>query len=231
MLSRLSSLGGMAVGLLFPARCLGCGREGAFICRACQVKLSRITPPVCPVCGRPLAGNEPCPACLDKERSIDGVRSSFRFEGTIRRAVHRLKYNNLRAIARPLAALMAEHFATSPVPGEALVPMPLHPRRLRERGYNQSLLLARELAKLVGLPVAECVSRIRYASPQTKAASAAERHENVAGCFACRCNLGGQGLIIVDDVATSGATLDACAAALKTAGAGPVWGFTLAREV
>jgi ComF family protein len=231
MLSRLSGLGGMAVDLLFPARCIGCGREGAFICQSCRLKLNRIAPPVCTVCGCPLAGNESCPACLEKERNIDGIRSPFRFDGTIRRAVHQLKYGNLWAIARPLAVLMAEHFAASPVPGEALVPMPLHPRRLRARGYNQSLLLAKELGRLIGLPVAECVARIRYVSPQARAASAVERHKNVAGCFACRRHLGGQGLIIVDDVATSGATLDACAAALKTAGAGPVWGFTLAREV
>jgi len=183
------------------------------------------------VCGCPLAGDESCPACLDKGRSIDGIRSPFRFEGTIRRAVHQLKYNNLRAVARPLAVLMAEYFDASPVPGEVLVPMPLHPRRLRERGYNQSLLLAKELGGLVGLPVSECISRIRYVSPQAKAASAAERHKHVAGCFACRRRLDGRGLIIIDDVATSGATLNACAAALKMAGAGPVWGFTLAREV
>jgi ComF family protein len=126
---------------------------------------------------------------------------------------------------------MAEHFAASPIHGEALVPMPLHPRRLRERGYNQSLLLAKEMGRLIDLPVYECVARIRYVSTQARAASAAERRENVAGCFACRRRLGGRGLIIIDDVATSGATLDACAAALKTAGAGPVWGFTLAREV
>ena len=227
----MSGLGGMAVDLLFPARCIGCGREGAFFCPSCESGLSRITPPVCPVCGQPLTENDPCPACLEKGRGIDGIRSPFRFEGDIRRAIHQLKYNNLRAIARPLAALMAEYFSAAPIPGEALVPMPLHPRRLRERGYNQCLLLSRELSKHISLPVIECAVRTRYVSPQARAASATERQENVRGAFSCRRRLGGQGLIIIDDVATSGATLEACARALKSAGAGPVWGFTLAREV
>jgi ComF family protein len=118
------------------------------------------------------------------------------------------------------------------MPGEALVPVPLHPVRLRERGYNQCQLLSKELGKLVGLPVmVDCISRKRYTSPQARAASASQRRDNVMAAFTCTGDLRYKKVIIVDDVATSGATLDACAAALKAAGAGSVWGLTLAREV
>lgn len=231
MLPSLSGLGGMVANLLFPARCLGCDREGAFFCPSCRARLGRIDPPVCLVCGLPLPDGEICPACLEKDHAIDGIRSPFRFDGTMRRAIHQLKYNNLRAVARPLAEMMADYFISRPITGEALVPVPLHPTRLRERGYNQSRLLAGELGKIIGLPVDECLIRRRYVSPQARASSAAQRHENVSGAFACRRSPGRRALIVVDDVATSGATLDACAVALKDAGAVSVWGFTLAREI
>lgn len=163
---------------------------------------------------------------------IDGIRAPFRFEGTVRRAVHCLKYQNLRALVRPLAGLMADYYLSTPLPGEALVPVPLHPRRLRERGYNQSALLARELGKLIGLPVVEtCLTRSRYASPQARSGAVSERRANVRGAFIADGQLGHKKVLLVDDVSTSGATLDACAAALKLAGADQVWGLTLAREI
>jgi competence protein ComFC len=103
---------------------------------------------------------------------------------------------------------------------------------LRERGYNQSQLLAKELGKLSGLPVmANCITRRRQVASQTKAASISQRRSNVANAFVCKNHLRDKKVILIDDVATSGATLDACAAALKSAGAASVWGLTIAREV
>jgi ComF family protein len=128
--------------------------------------------------------------------------------------------------------LLGDYLANNPIPGEVLVPVPLHPKRLRERGYNQCYLLSIELGKLVGLPVmADYIARQRYAPPQTRATSASQRRDNVASAFTCRGDLQNKKIILIDDVATSGATLDACAAALKSAGASSVWGLTLAREV
>ena len=228
----LPRLGRAALELLFPSRCLGCGREGSLICTACSYKLPRISPPVCRLCGVPQAEGDLCPACLNRPHRIDGLRAPFRFEGVIRQAVYRLKYDNLRYMAATLAGLLGEYLADNPIPGDTLVPVPLHPRRLRQRGYNQSRLLADGLSKLTGLPVTEdCLRRQKPANPQAKAASIEQRRRNVADAFAANDNLKGKRIILIDDVATSGATLDAAAAALRSAGAASVWGLTVAREV
>jgi len=151
----------------------------------------------------------------------------------MRQAIHQLKYQNLRTLAAPLAQLLSDYLDTSPVPGEVLVSVPLHRKRLRERGYNQSGLLARELGKLTRIPVVDdCLLRERHASPQARTANVDERRKNVAGVFACRDDrLRDKQVLLIDDVATSGATLDACAAALRAAGAVSVWGLVLAREI
>lgn len=119
------------------------------------------------------------------------------------------------------------------MPGDALVCVPLHPRRLRERGYNQSSLLTWELGKQVDLPVIDnCLVRVKQAKPQVRAADVEERRRNVADAFLCRDErVRGRQVILVDDVCTSGATLESCAAALKRRGVVSVWGLTLAREI
>jgi len=164
---------------------------------------------------------------------IDGICSLFRFEGLIRRAIHELKYNNFKALGPPLACLLAEYLKARPLPREVLVPVSLHPRRLRERGYNQSSILAWELGGLVDLPVMEgSLLRLRDTPAQARAATAEVRRRNVAEAFACRDGkLEGKEVLLIDDVCTTGATLDSCAVALKKAGAGSVWGLILAREV
>ena len=118
-------------------------------------------------------------------------------------------------------------------PGEILVPVPLHKRKLRERGYNQSQLLARELGKLITLPVVDdCLIRQQYAPPQARTSNVEERRRNVANTFICRDNrLQDKQVLLIDDVATSGATLNACASALKAAGATSLWGLVLATEI
>jgi ComF family protein len=150
----------------------------------------------------------------------------------MRQAIHELKYHNLRAICSSLAEFLAAYLQVNPVPGEVLVPVPLYPRRLRERGYNQSSLLARELGRLTALPVVEdSLYRSKDGLPQAKTATAEDRRRNVTDAFSCRDGkLSGKHVLLVDDVCTSGATLEACAVALKAAGAVSVWGLTLARE-
>lgn len=231
-LPQIAKLGGIALNLLFPQRCVGCGKEGDFICYSCRSSLPRIMPPICPRCGRPQPSGILCPSCVSWRAEIDGIRSPFRFDGVIRQAIHQLKYRNLRALASPLARLLNDYLITNPVPGEVLVPVPLHRKRLRERGYNQSDLLARELGKFTNLPVVDdCLVRQRHAPPQARTATVGERHSNVANAFACRDQrLRDKQVLLIDDVSTSGATLNACAVALKTAGAISVWGLVLARE-
>jgi len=233
VLPQLTKLKGMALDLLFPQRCVGCGREGDFLCYSCCQSLPRIMPPLCPRCGKPQPRGILCPSCVGWQTEIEGVRSPFRFDGVIRQAIHQLKYRNLRALAQPLAKLLKDYLTTNATPGEVLVPVPLHQKRLKERGYNQSQLLARELGKLITLPVVDdCLIRQRYALPQARTSSVEERRSNVANAFICRDHrLQDKQVLLIDDVATSGATLNACASALKTAGATSVWGLVLATEI
>ena len=233
VLPQLAKVKGMALDLLFPRRCVGCGKEGDFICRACCRSLPRIVSLLCPKCGKSQPSGILCPVCVSWQSRIDGIRSPFRFDGVMRQAIHELKYRNLRALAAPLAKLLNDYLSTNPVPGEVLVPVPLHRKRLRERGYNQSSLLAQELGKLAKLPVvSNCLTRQRHALPQVRTSTMEERWRNVADAFACGDHrLRGRQVLLIDDVATSGATLDACAAALKAVGTTLVWGLVLAREI
>ena len=151
----------------------------------------------------------------------------------MRQAIHQLKYRNLRVLAVPLAELLSDYLATNPVTGEVLVPVPLHKRRLRERGYNQASLLAHQLGRLINLPVVDdSLIRLRSTPPQARTSTVEERRSNVVNAFACRDQrLWGKQVLLIDDVSTSGATLDACAAALKAGGATSVWGLVLAKEI
>jgi ComF family protein len=233
VLPQIASFKRVALNLLFPPYCIGCGKEGYYICGRCSRDLAFISPPVCRLCGRPLLPDARCPGCIGEQSPIDGIRAPFLFDGLVRHAIHELKYRNLRAIVPALAVFLFEYLRNNPLPGGVLVPVPIHRKRLRERGYNQSSLLAHELHRLSGLPLVEnCLVRTGYIAPQAKTASAAERLKNISGAFACSNTcLQGKGIILIDDVSTSGATMNACAVALKTAGASAVWGLALALEL
>jgi len=174
-----------------------------------------------------------CPACWGQHTEIAGIRSVFRFEGIMRQAVHDLKYRSVKSIADSLAMLMANYLQENKVPGDTFIAVPLHSRRLRERGYNQSSLLAKRLGKMTSMAVMEgCLLRVKDSLPQARTTTVDERKRNVEKAFICsNQDVQGKSLILIDDVCTSGATLEACAAALKAAGAASVWGFTLAREI
>jgi len=212
---------------------VGCGKVGQFFCAQCLGKLPRLLAPFCPKCGKPQASGIVCLDCQRRQSRIDGIRSPFRFEGPIREAVYQLKYRHLRAISPCLAELLTDYLRLNPLPAEVVVPVPLHPRRLRERGYNQSGLLAKELGRRIDLPVIEdCLIRVKQAQPQVRAVNVEERRGNVADAFLCRDRrVTGRQVILIDDVCTSGATLESCAVALKSNGASSVWGLTLAREI
>jgi ComF family protein len=233
VLPQIMNLKRVALDLFFPPWCIGCGREGRYICNACLEKLPLISPPVCATCGRPLTEQNTCPGCIEEPVAIDGIRAPFLFHGVIRKAIHEFKYRNLKAIAPLLAGFLHDYLLENPFPGDVLVPVPIHPKRLRERGYNQSSLIAHELGRKNGLPVIEdSLMRNINTPPQVRTASAAERRKNIAGAFACSGErLKGKQVIIIDDVSTSGATLNTCAEILKEAGAASVWGLTVALEI
>ena len=232
-LPRLAQFKGMVVDLLFPQWCVGCGKQGTFICPDCLRSLPRIEPPLCPRCGRPQFSGILCPACVRWQAKIDGIRAPFQFSGVIRQAICQLKYQNLRALAPTLARLLQDYLVINPLPREILVPVPLHRKRVKERGYNQSGMLAKELGKLIGLPVIDdCLIRQQHTLPQARTSTVNERQSNVAHAFTCRDQrLRGKQILLIDDVYTSGATLDACATALKATGAASAWGLVVASEI
>jgi competence protein ComFC len=213
-----------AIDFFFPSHCVGCGKVGTFFCDSCYRALPRILPPICTKCGKPESTGALCPTCWGWQSQLDGIRSPFRFDGVIRQAIHELKYRNLRAIASHLAGLLYTYLQTSPVEGEILVPVPLYYKRLRYRGYNQSSLIARDLGKLTGLPVVEhCLNRLKDTPAQARTKTADERRRNVVDAFSCTGDhFAGKTILLIDDVCTSGATLEACAMALKLAGASSI---------
>lgn len=218
------------VDLLFPPRCVGCGRVGEWLCEACQKSLHLIEPPFCPRCGLPNEHGQLCLSCREAPLGIDGLRAVGPYDGVLREAIHRFKYRRLKALAVPLGQMMGEYLLAHPLPGEVLVPVPLHTSRERERGYNQSRLLAEEMGRVVGLPVrVGRLVRVKPTPPQV-GLSLAARRENVRGAFHCE-SLGPEErqVLLIDDVCASGATMEACAQALYGAGAESVWGLALAR--
>jgi len=195
--------------------------------------MSRILPPLCRRCGRPESSGAYCAECWGMKSSLDSIRSVFIFDGIVRRAVHELKYRNVKAVSNCLAGFMSLYFQEYGLSGDMLVPVPLHEKRLRDRGYNQSQLLADELSGLLSVEVnTALLKRVRNTGPQARSASVHERKANMENTFVCDSGaVKDREIIVIDDVCTSGATLESCAAALKSAGAGHVLGFTLAREI
>jgi len=153
-----------------------------------------------------------------------------RLNGPLQKAIHSFKYKGLRALANTLGDLLYDGWVAAPQAVDVIVPVPLHPSRSRERGYNQSALLVRELGRLAALPIEErTLKRVTPTRPQV-GLSAEERAENVRNAFRCHDNrLQGLRVLLVDDVLTSGATLHACAHALVQGNVRAVWGFTLTR--
>ena len=216
--------------LLMPLRCAVCQREGRCLCEGCEGALARLEKPYCSRCAEP--GTAPmCERCAATPPAVDGIRAPYLFDGVVREMVYDLKYRNLRASAPELGQLLAGYHQTNPNYADVMVPVPLHKRAERERGYNQSKLLARELGKLTGTPMkSDIVRRTKNTPPQVSMKSYEERRENIERAFECVGDVAGQSLLVVVDVVTTGSTMSSCASALKAAGARSVWGLALARQ-
>ncbi len=210
--------------LLLPPRCPGCHREGEILCGGCRGPLERRLrePP-----GVPLGLATALPHGLLQSEWCAA------FSGPARAALHALKYDGERRLAEPLGLLLARRWWQAGVGGDILVPVPIHPERRRERGFDQAELLARVAGRHLRLPVVRILMRTQRTAAQ-HTLGRTERAHNVAAAFAVRAGMsrhvGGRWLVLVDDVATTGATLSGCAAALHAAGALAVSAITLARE-
>jgi len=218
------------IDFLLPPRCGGCRRIGSWLCEPCRGRITRLEEPLCRRCGVQLESARKECGCRARLRALTRLRSATAYEGPVELAIQRFKYQGWRRLAEPLALLMAERAVVEGLAARWTVAVPLHPSRLRERGFNQAELLAAELRKrlALGRPPGELV-RTRP-TPAQVGHDRRWRLANVTGAFAWRgADLGGEPILIVDDVATTGATLDACATALRAAGSGPVIGVSVAR--
>ena len=240
--SRLTQWSGTALSLVFPDECRLCGQplhEEFSRIPLCQTCLKDPEPLAadyfCASCRTPFANSFPldeegiCPLCRLGHRGFDAAYCFGAYEGTLRGMIHLFKYNGIRTLAKPLGRYLAlalpreERF-------DAVAPMPLHWLRRWRRGFNQSALLAREIARRGGIPVVKAVRRRRSTFSQA-GLSNAKRRANVAGAFSVKPGrpLSGLRVLLVDDVMTTGATASACALALKRAGASYVALLAVAR--
>lgn len=215
--------------LLFPPRCVGCARRGSWLCPACLRQLPRLPTERCRRCAQPWPGGAACLDCWSDPPPFATIAAAFPFEGTIRTAIHQLKYRKARHLARPLARAGLAVLTSLPSV-DLLVPIPLHPARLAERGYNQSTLIAQVFAEHLAVPVvADALVRVRD-TPAQVTVPAAQRRANVQGAFAVgRADVRGARVGLVDDVATTTSTLRAAALALRRAGAARVDALVVAR--
>ncbi len=237
-----SDLVAAAVDLLFPPRCVACGKTGGPFCSICAASVRAPEMPVCFRCGVSLAGVDRasgttlCSTCRTSVQppALDALRVAALYEGAIRQVLLALKFHRQRRAAQPLGRLLVACATEAGWGPDLIVPVPLSPMRLAERGYNQAELLARFCGRRLGVPVRlDLVRRTRNTTPQTHL-SREERHQNVAGAFAmvderARRAIAGGRVLLIDDVTTTGSTLEAAARALRSGAPEVVWGLAVAR--
>jgi ComF family protein len=225
-----------ALDLLFPPRCAACQRSGAILCPACLAAIRPLLPPYCAHCNTPLEASGSCRYCSHRLLRLSGLRVVSRYEGILRASIHALKYAGNRRVAAPLGSLLAQAYSIYGLRADIMIPVPLHYERLQQRGYNQACLLAQACSRQLGIPVnSTLIVRTRSTTSQVHL-DMKERHSNVAGAFCCQPGAAtetvrGRSILLIDDVCTTGATLEACAVPLFAAGAQAVWGLVLARPL
>lgn len=205
---------------LLPQDCLLCSAPAGhgLLCGDCADRLPRHSAPACPVCALPTLGGETCGACLQRPPAFSRTLAAFDYAFPVDALLHAFKYAGRLPAAEALARPLADLARNRPLP-DALVPMPLHPQRLKERGFNQAMELARALSRQLGVPaLPDACTRRRNTLPQA-GLPWKERRRNLRGAFDCRRDFTGKRLAIVDDVMTTGATVGELAKTLKKAGA------------
>jgi ComF family protein len=217
---------------VLPQDCMLCGAAAGRdkLCQHCRADLPYHRSPSCPICAIPSTDGCVCGHCLSKPPAYGATLAAFIYTFPLDGLVQSLKYGGNLALTDVLTEPLIAHAATGPKP-DLLIPLPLHPAKLRERGFNQSLEIARLLSRALNVPLAtDACERVRDTAPQASL-PLKHRHDNVKGAFACYLDLSGKHVAVVDDVMTTGATLDEMAKILLKAGAASVSNWVVARAL
>lgn len=220
-----------ALARLLPQDCTVCGQGSGkhLVCAACSAGLPQLAGPLCPVCATPTADGAVCGACQSSPPHFDATTAAFSYAFPVEHIVQGLKYRHRLPLAVWLAeALMGRVAAAG---ADCIIPLPLSARRMQERGFNQAQEIARPLARQLGLPlVSDACARVRDGAPQASLPWK-ERQANIRHAFECRIDLSGKTVAVVDDVMTTGATLNEFARTLKLHGAARVENWVAARTL
>ena len=236
LVQKLQQIRQLSLDVLFPPQCTGCKRTGSILCETCKAAIVPVRLPICQRCGVPSLVAEVCQYCQYHPPRLSGLRIVSGYEGILRTCIHALKYEGNVRLAEPLGQLLAEAYRYYSMQVDVIMAVPLHAERQKARGYNHASLLADVCARQVLAPHYDNIVMRHRATSAQVGLSARERQQNVVDAFCCAPMfttgiLYGKSILIIDDVATTGATLEACAAPLFAAGAKAVWGLVLARTV
>jgi len=237
----LKSIGNFFLDIFFPRNCLGCGKEGKYICENCRTFLGE-APLICPVCGRGSFSGQRHIDCPSRYQ-LDGLVALWEYEGLIKTAIHYIKYRKLGDAVSELVALsletmskdkerFASFFSDLFTEKPFITFIPMFSKKERKRGFNQSELIARALGKITGLETISLLEKMKETESQTRLKKE-KRLKNIEGAFSLKADSlkPPENLILVDDIWTTGATMKEGAKILKQSGAKKIWGFVLARTV
>jgi len=234
MQSRMYELGWKILDWFFPPTCAGCGKWGYKYCPECLEKTKLISRPICQLCGIPLADQSViiCQSCRTSEVAFSGLRSWALFQDPLQSAIHQLKYRRDIGLAAELSSHLLKLLKRIAWPIDLITAIPLDTARWKERGYNQAALLAKPVAWAMGVRFNPgAVVKSKQTKPQV-GLSRRERIDNVSGAFrAQEADVENKSILLVDDVITTGSTMNACSLALMQSGARSVYGISLARSI
>lgn len=220
----------VAVDWIFPPHCGGCHKFGERWCDDCQQRVIPLMESCCESCGTPLGRSGICEACRDQPPFFNALRSCYAYLEPARQAIHQLKYQRDIGLAEVLAGPMAKLANDLSWPVDLVTSVPLSPARIRQRGYNQASMLALPVAISLARPFDPGLLQRKRDTASQVGLSARDRKQNVSGAFAAK-SAAGKTVLVIDDVITTGSTMNACAQALRSAGAAAVYGLSFARAV
>ena len=222
------------IDILFPPRCSGCGQWGVRFCDLCLNNVICIEEPICMICGEPVKSQvqKICFRCSSASRNFDGIRSWAHYQGSLQKAIQKLKYQKDIGLANILAKPMITLYKDMNWKIDMITAVPLDQEKLTRRGYNQAALLSKPLARHTGIPYHQEALMKRYPNKPQVGLSEQERLYNVMDVYVSSPEkVKGKAVLVIDDVVTTGATMDACSAALKASGSPAVYGISLARSL